>query len=224
VEVYILTRGDGSSIERGWPVVPAAKSGFDLFVDAVSDGLQKLGFNHIARGVDGHFNDDIADNVMRKRRAVDRRIRIDDRIRDVDFVAGDRAVNHGSERRSGLGVLAASVGVSDDRLRRGFWRLRFLVGMRARLRLGYLCREQQLGGIGRRILGARWNIDQLVSMRTVSEGEPFRAGVIDSGIMKDDYSEQCQMCGYRSSDDAIAPEARDRLNILGLSSSKHGTY
>jgi hypothetical protein len=34
--------------------------------------------------------------------------------------------------------------------------------------------------------------------------------------MKDDYGEQCQMCGYRGSDDAIAPDARDRLKILGL--------
>lgn len=216
MEVYILTRGDGSSVERGRPVVPATKSGFDLFVDAVTNGLQKLGFDHIALGVDGHLDDDISDYVARKCGAVDRWIGVDDRIRDVDFVAGDRAVNHGSERRPGLGVLAASFGVSDDRLRRGLWRLRFLVGTRPRLRLGYLCREQQLGSIGRRVLRARRNIDQLISVSVVSKGEPFRAGVKDSGIMKDDYGEQHEMRGYRGSDDAIAPEARDRLKILGL--------
>jgi len=48
VEVHVVARGYGRAVERGWLVVPAAKRGFDLFVDAVADGLHDLGFDYVA--------------------------------------------------------------------------------------------------------------------------------------------------------------------------------
>ena len=60
MEVYVVLGGDGCAVERRGLVVPAAKSGFDLFVDAVADRLHDLGFDDVALGVDRHLNDDIS--------------------------------------------------------------------------------------------------------------------------------------------------------------------
>jgi len=96
VEVYVVPGGDGRAVEGGWLVVPAAESGLNLFVDTVADGLHNFGFDDAALGIDRHFNHNISHQVAGKLSAVDGRVGIHDRIGDVNFMAGDRSVNHGA--------------------------------------------------------------------------------------------------------------------------------
>ena len=96
MEVHVVPGGDWRAVERGWLVVPAAQGGLDLFVDPVADGLHNFGFDDVALGVDRDFNDDVALQIPRKLGALHGRIWIDDRIRDVDFMTGNRSVNHGA--------------------------------------------------------------------------------------------------------------------------------
>ena len=96
MEVYIVPGGDGRAIEGGRLVVPPAQGGLDLFVDSVADRLHNPGLDDVALGVNRHLDDDVAHQVSRKLGAVHGRIGIHGRIRDVDFVAGNRAVNHGA--------------------------------------------------------------------------------------------------------------------------------
>src|ERR1700692_3994362 len=96
VEVHVVPGGDWSAVERGRLVVPAAQGSLDLFVDAVADCLHNFGFDDVALGVDRDFDDDVALQVPGKLGARYGRIWIHDWIGDVDFMAGDRSVNHSS--------------------------------------------------------------------------------------------------------------------------------
>src|SRR5713226_6935117 len=171
MEVHVVPGGDWRAIARGRLVVPSAKGGLDLFVDPVTDRLHNFGFDDVALGVDRDFDDDVALQVPGKLGARHRRIWIHDRISDMDFMAGDRSVNHGAERRASTGVVAGGFRVGNyiDLLR--LWRL----GMRA-----YLTRpdrEQQLGRVsGNGIVpGSRWKVSQFVGMGSISIGKPIGA-------------------------------------------------
>ena len=94
MEVHVVPGGDWRAVERGRLVVPAAQGGLDLFVDPVADRLHNFGFDDVALGVDRDFNDDVTLQVPGKFGALHGRIWIHDRICDVDFMAGDRSVNH----------------------------------------------------------------------------------------------------------------------------------
>jgi hypothetical protein len=153
-----------------WLVAPAAKRGFNLFVDPVADRLHNFRLDHVSLGVDGDLDDYISLQVVGKCSAVHGRIGIYDRIGDVDFMPGDRSVNHRAQRRSGAGIVVASFGTGGYLLR--FWRSldrpprawAWLAGPR---------REQQSGGVRERIAvaGGRRKVNQL-GVGAVSIGEP----------------------------------------------------
>ncbi len=44
MEVHVVPGGNGCPVQRSRLVVPAAKGGLDLLVDAVADGLHDPGF------------------------------------------------------------------------------------------------------------------------------------------------------------------------------------
>jgi hypothetical protein len=91
--------------------VPAAKSDFYFFVDAVADGLYDFGFDYVALRVDSHFNHYIASQVTGQRGSFHWGIGVDYWIGYVDFVAGNGPVDHRSEWRSGLGIAICGVGI-----------------------------------------------------------------------------------------------------------------
>src|SRR5229473_1505466 len=105
MEVYVVPGSDGRAVERGRLVVPATQGGLDLFVDPVADRLHDFGFDDVALRVDCDFDDDIALQVPGKFGALHGRIWIHDWIGYVDFMPGDRSVNHGAEERSGAGIV-----------------------------------------------------------------------------------------------------------------------
>src|SRR5438445_7875658 len=111
MEMYVVPGGDWRAVERGRLVVPAAQGGLDLFVDPVADRLHNFGFDDVTLGVDCDFNDDVPLQVPGKLGSRYGRIWIHDWIRDVDFMAGDRSVNHcySAKRRSRAGTVVASV-------------------------------------------------------------------------------------------------------------------
>src|SRR5271165_4298133 len=125
MEVHVDTRGDWCPVERSGLEVPPAKSGLDLFVDPVADGLRDFGFNDVALRVYRHDDDDIANQVPGKFGAIDRRVGMHRGISDVDFMAGDRSVNHRAQRRPRLRIAVASLRVCNERLRcwRRLWRI-----------------------------------------------------------------------------------------------------
>src|ERR1700693_1049943 len=94
MEVYVVPGGDWRAVERGRLVVPAPQGGFDLFVDPVADRLHDFGFDDVAMGIDRDFDDDVTLQVPGKLGSRYGRIWIHDRIRHVDFMAGNRSVNH----------------------------------------------------------------------------------------------------------------------------------
>ena len=130
----VVPGGDWGAVEGGGLVVPAAEGGFDLFVDAVADGLHNFGLYYVALRVDGYFDDDIAHQIAWERGAIHGRVGKYGGIGDVDFVAGDGSIDHGAERRSGVGVVVARVGIGKEsyRFRRGLGRWRLWEGMRLR--------------------------------------------------------------------------------------------
>ena|SRR5271165_5324941 len=103
----------------------------------------------------------------------------------------DRPVNHGSERRSGVGIVVASIGLGNDllRLRRRLWGR-----MRGWTLLAWLSRELQLGCVRGLGIVSRRQIDQGVGAVTV--GKPCGLQVDDAGIMEDDRSQQRQVGRY----------------------------
>src|SRR5260370_18139163 len=109
MEVYVVPGGDWRAVEGGGLVVPAPQGGLDLFVDPVADRLHNFGFNDVALGVDRDFNDDVALQVPGKLGALHGRIWVHDRIGDMAFMAGDRAINHGyiAQRRTGAVICFA---------------------------------------------------------------------------------------------------------------------
>jgi hypothetical protein len=113
MEVHVVAGGYGGAVQSGGLVVPAAERGLDFFVDAVADGLDNLGVDYITCGVDGYFDDDVANEVMGKPGAIYGRIGIYGWIGDVDFVAGNRAVDHCycAQGRSGMGIAITGVRV-----------------------------------------------------------------------------------------------------------------
>src|ERR1700677_402129 len=132
MEVHIGARGDRGAIERSGLIVTAAERICNLFVDPVPDSLDDLGFDYIAGRVDCHLDDDVADDVARKRSTVDGRVGGNDRICDVHLMAADRSIDHGAEWRACAGVMVASVCIGDGRGWLRLWsRLRRL-GLRKR--------------------------------------------------------------------------------------------
>src|SRR6266446_7598274 len=145
MEMYVVPGGDWRAVERGRLVVPAAKGGLDLFVDPVADRLDNFGFDDVALGVDRDFNDDVALQVPGKLGARHRRIGIHDRISDVDFMAGDRSVNHGAQRRSGAGIVVGGFRAGNDNDLLRLWRTLWRLGLR--VSLARPDREQQLSRV-----------------------------------------------------------------------------
>ena len=96
MEVHVYVRRHRRAIKRGWLEVPLANCGFDLLVDAVADGLHDFRFYDVALGIDGHHDHDVADQIARQLGAGDGRIGMDHRIGDMNFMAGNGAVNHGA--------------------------------------------------------------------------------------------------------------------------------
>jgi hypothetical protein len=202
--VHVDTRGDWRSVERSGLEMPPAKSGLDFFVDPVADRLHNFGFDDIPLRIYCYYDDNIADQVQRKFSAIDRRVRMHNRVRDVDFMAGDRTVNHGAERRPGMGIVVALLRVGDNRLRLGLGLRR----ARLRARSAGLSRKYQLGCIGRRVIvRVRCDVDQFVGMRSISKGKPSRSEVDHLGIMKHDHSQHREMRGYRHAYGPMAPES-----------------
>ena len=197
----VVPGGNGSAVESGWLVVPAAQRGFDLLVDAVADGLHDLGFNDGAIRINRHLNDDIPNQVVRQVGAVDGRIGIDGRIGYVDFISGDGAVDQGSKRRSGVRVVIAGLSVSQNLLRS--WSGLGGFGVGALTRFFRLVRVKKFSCVGRKWSALWSNVDQSVRLRPVSVGEPFRSGVEDPRIVKDDDREQREVRGDRSRYSAI---------------------
>src|SRR6266481_5497504 len=144
MEMYVVPGGDWRAVERGRLVVPAAQRGLDLFVDPVADRLHNFGFDDVALGVDCDFNDDVALQVPGKLGSRYGGIWIHDRIRDVDFMAGDRSVNrsHSAQRRSGTGIVVSGFRVGNCRDLLRFWRRLWRLGLRAGL--AHPRREHQL--------------------------------------------------------------------------------
>lgn len=110
MEMHVVMRGDRRSIERGWFVMPVAKSGFNLFVDAVTNRLHDFCVDDIALCVDRNLNDYVAGEVARNLGAIDR-IRKNDRVCNVHVVAKDWPVDKAAKRRACFGVKFASFGV-----------------------------------------------------------------------------------------------------------------
>lgn len=119
MEVHVVPGGDGRAVERGRLVVPLPEGGLDLFIDPVADRLHNFGFDDAALGVDRDFNNNITHQVTGKLSAVHGRIGIHNGVRNVDFMAGNRSVNHGAQRRSGVGVVVTGfrIGNGNDLLR-----------------------------------------------------------------------------------------------------------
>lgn len=212
MEVHVVPGGDWRAVERGRLVVPAAKGGLDLLVDPVADRLHNFGFDDVALGVDCHFDDDIAHQVPGKCGALHGRIWIHDRIRNVHFMACNRSVDHGAQRRSGAGIVVGGFRVGRDllRFRRWLWRL----GLRA-----WAWREQQLGRVRGRVIvpGVRWKVNQFVGVGAVSIGKPGGAQVDHPGITEHEHGQHRQVRGYRHSYGTMAPESRTRW----LKTSEH---
>lgn len=204
MEVNIVLRSDRSAIQRGRLKVPLAQSGFDLFVDAMTDRLHNFGFDDAALRVDGDFDDDVSDDVARKRIPVNGRIGINSGISNVDFVSGHWTINHGSKRRTGMGIMVAGFGIR-ERLFRLFNRSCWL-GMQTRLvrtlgkdQLGRISSIGMIGIIGRKV-------DELVVVGAVSVGQPQRFEVNRCPVAQRDDCEERQMCSYRQADRAVAAE------------------
>ena len=167
--MHVVPGGDGHAVERGRLIVPAAKRGLDLFVDAVADRLHDFRLDHVSLGVDGDFDHDISLQVAGKFGAVHGRIWIYDRIRDVDFMSGDWPVNHRAQRRSGARVVVAGFRIDRylPRLGRSLQRL----GLRVRARLARPWREQQLGRVwGTVLVCARSKVNQFVAVGAFAIG------------------------------------------------------
>jgi hypothetical protein len=188
MKVDVMARGDGRSVEGSRLVVPVAECRFNLLVDPVSDSLDDPGLDDVALRVDGDLDHNVSDEVSGQGIAVNRRVRIDGRIGDMNLVAFDRPVNHGAERRTSVGVAISRFGVGSElrRLRSGlglsFWR-------RSWVRL--MVWKQQFGRVGR-CVGVRLGcgVDQFVTMRAVSKGKPSRAQIDHPWGVKNDYGQE----------------------------------
>jgi hypothetical protein len=224
MEVHIGARGDRGAIERSGLIVPAAERICNLFVDPVPDSLDDFGFDHIAGRVDCHLDDDVADDVARKRSTVDGRVGGNDRICDVHFMAADRSIDHGAEWRAGVGVMVASVCIGDGRSRLGLWSRFRGLWLRKRPLPAGLPREQEFGCVRRRVIvRVRWKVDQFVGMGAVAVGEPSGAYVDGLGTVEHDYGQQRQMRRNRQNDGSMAMESRSHGPwVRGLKTSKHG--
>ena len=119
MEVNIVPGCDGRAVQRGWLIMPSAQRGLDFFVDAVADRLNNLGLDHIALGIDRYLNHHIASQVTRQLSPIHGRIGIHSWVSDVDLMAGNRAVDHGAERRAGARIVVASFRIGDLRRRLG---------------------------------------------------------------------------------------------------------
>src|SRR6202162_4726447 len=133
MEVYVVPGGDWRAVERGGLVVPPPQGGLDFFVDPVADRLHNFGFDDVALGVDRDLNDDVALQVPGKLGSRYGRIWIHNRIGDVDFMAGDRSVNHSysAQRRSSAGIVVAHFRVGNCKDLLTFWRRLWRLGLRA---------------------------------------------------------------------------------------------
>src|SRR5579859_5156147 len=183
VKVYIVVRSDRRSVKRRWLVMPAPKSRLDLLVDAMTDCLHNLGLDDVALRVDGDLDDDVTCEVSGQFSPVDRRIRIHNRIGNMDFMASNRSVNHRAQRRSSAGIVVAGFGIGENLLRLRCW-LGWL-GLRKRAGFVRLRLEHQL----RRVWGfvcAGWKVSYLIGVCAVSVGEPGWAQVDHLGIVEYD--------------------------------------
>jgi len=222
MEVYVVLGGYWCSVERGGLVMPAAKRGLDLFVDAVANRLYDFRLNYIALGVDRHFDNDISHQVARQFGAVDGRVRIHHGIGNMDLVTGNRSINHSAERRSCMRIVVASLSIGQFWL----WLRRRLLRLRSRKwsRLAMPWKQQLRSVWGRVSISARRKVDQFVGMSAVSEGKRCGAQIEHFGIVEDDQRQKGQMRGHRHCYRAIAPQCRGWLKTRGLKTVKHSTY
>ncbi len=103
MKMHVLVRGHGCAIQSGGLVVPPSEGSFNFLVDAGANRFHDLRVDHVALGVDGDLDHNIPYEIARKVGAIDLRLGIH-RKRDVDFMAGDGAVNDYAERRAGFGI------------------------------------------------------------------------------------------------------------------------
>lgn len=203
--MYVVMRGDGRAVQGRGLVVPAPEGGLDFFVDAMPDGLDNPGVDHIALGINGDFDDDVAGKVARKLSTVNRRIGVNDGIGYMDFMAGNWAVDDCAERRSGLGG-------DVTRLRIRFTGMKLLGGPRfshlgAQWGKSGLCpRQDQLGLSGQIFYTAGRKVRDVVSMGGVSGGQPGRSEVDNSRAAKSDNGQHAQMNGHGCDDETMAQE------------------
>jgi hypothetical protein len=116
MKVDVVFGGNRHAVKRGRPVVPLPQRRHDLFVDPMPDGLQNAGFDDIALRIDSHFDNDVALQIPGEFGTRDRRVGIHDGISHVYFMARDRPVDHGAQRRPRAGIVLGSFGVSVNRL------------------------------------------------------------------------------------------------------------
>src|SRR5437899_703257 len=105
VEVHIVLGCDRHAVEGGRLIAPLAKSGDDFFVDAVADRLYNSGLDDVALRVDGDLDNHISLKVARQFRARYGWIRKHNRVGHMHFMAFDRSVNHGAQRRTGTHIV-----------------------------------------------------------------------------------------------------------------------
>jgi hypothetical protein len=203
--MHVMMRGDRSSIERGWLIMPPAKSGLDFLVNPVADGLNDFRVDNVTFRVDGDFNDHVAGEVVRKLGAVDG-LGKDDGISDVHIVAKDWPIDEAAERRARFGVEIPSIGVGFN-LAPFFRRLPFLrLPLWLNWRGFWSGRKCQFAFVSRAIFTCRRQIGDLIAVSGVSPGEPSWGELRSVLMMEHDDSESDQMKSDRRGKRSVAPE------------------
>jgi len=171
VEVHVVARGYWGAVKGGGLVMPAAKRGFDFFINAVADSLQDFCFDYIALRVDRDFDDHVTHQIFRKLVAVNRRIWKNGGIGDMDFMTGDGPVDQGAEWRAGPRIVIASICILyfllKSRLRRLGLRPGLYFGRRFCVRENEFCRFDWLV-----VISGGWKINQPESVGAVSIRKP----------------------------------------------------
>src|SRR5580704_5455208 len=116
-----VLRSDGHAVLRGRMEVPPLQHLQHLLLNAVTDSLQKLGFNHVSLRVDGNLDDHVPLHTRGQVCPRDWRVRKDVRESRNHFIAGERRAWNVSERRPTTSSLESGI---VRRRRRRFFLLR----------------------------------------------------------------------------------------------------
>ncbi len=102
--MHVVMRRDRRAVEGGRLVMPAAESGFDFLVDAMTDRLHDLCFDNVPLRIDSNFDDDVAGEASGKLGTIHGRIGIDGWISHVHIVPENGPINDAAERRACFGI------------------------------------------------------------------------------------------------------------------------